>query len=159
MPPYTDLDVLFGRGKVVQIHPGNIRFRNLIGEHKAEFKGLRNDGSKKEFTRKVLLEITNGGEVKFMKKKKACDDTWIEASDREAFNKVHHVLRGEKRKSKAASTTKLTGAIQQDPDTVVSIANSKFVSSDRSFCAGAFLKVDNNQLTMFPVSFSHANSA
>mmetsp|Transcript_11636 Transcript_11636/g.27993 ORF Transcript_11636/g.27993 Transcript_11636/m.27993 type:complete len:302 (+) Transcript_11636:769-1674(+) len=35
-----ETDVLFGRGRLVQYHPGNIRFREFLGEHRDEYESL-----------------------------------------------------------------------------------------------------------------------
>jgi hypothetical protein len=66
------------------MHNGNVDLRDLIMTHWEEYSGTTR-GSKREVVRKVFQIIKTSG-VRFLSKEK--DGWWIEASDKEAAQKV-----------------------------------------------------------------------
>jgi hypothetical protein len=92
-------DVLFGRGQAYQNHPGNIRFRSLIDEHRDAYE----QASRKEKT-KVAVEIIrllhdrNG---RFLKEDGA--EAWIEVDGVAARQKVSSCFRSFRKLEKIPS--------------------------------------------------------
>jgi hypothetical protein len=94
--PPRSIDIVFGRGKPVQDHPGNVRMKNIIRQYKTAYhKGGKND--KKMITERVVYVISNddlSGKVHFLKQKKTgIDEPWCEANRVEIWKKVRHCLR------------------------------------------------------------------
>ena len=84
------MDVIFGRGKGLQKHPGNKRMRSIIDRYKVEYHAAKR-AEKKDLVVQVYNEIVEGG-VRFLKK---LDDenTWIVVDEPVAMEKVSHTLR------------------------------------------------------------------
>ena len=89
----TDNDVLLGRGKRIQTHPGNIRFRDWMHEHRAEY-----DNAYKFKRRRVALELKDRYAqrgVRFLKQ--TGNDEWTLAKDDETEEKVKQLFRSFRR--------------------------------------------------------------
>ena len=69
-------DVLVGRGKPFQQHPGNVRLRQLVELHVATYKAAET-GEKGMVTLEILRTI-NDASGRFLKKDS--DDWWVEVS-------------------------------------------------------------------------------
>jgi hypothetical protein len=86
-------DVLFGRGRLVQYHPGNIRFREFLGEHREEYESLsRND------RRRACIDITNeliANGTRFLKQ--GATDEWTACDFEDAVDKVSQFYRTRRR--------------------------------------------------------------
>lgn len=88
-------DVLLGRGKRIQKHPGNIRFRDWMQEHRSEY-----DNCYKFHRRRVAFELKNryaeniGG--RFLKQTSDLK-SWILASDNETEEKIKQLFRSFRR--------------------------------------------------------------
>ena len=85
-------DVLFGRGKPFQIHPGNVRLHQLVDERKHVYTMSRRDDKTLIATSIVDLIKREGG--RFLRQYKNDKKKWMEVDDIVARNKVSHALRG-----------------------------------------------------------------
>lgn len=82
-------DVLSGRGAGVNLHPGNVYFRDLIAEHKHEY--LTSDpGEKKRIIRRIVQAALSRG--RFLKQDPQ-SELWICITFDEARKKVGQALR------------------------------------------------------------------
>ncbi|CAJ1931123.1 unnamed protein product [Cylindrotheca closterium] len=99
----TEYDVLFGRGKPFQDHPGNLRLHSIVNVYKPNYTQARRH-EKTAIAEDVVKIIKNDGKHvgRFLKQ---VDGKWEGVSDIEARAKVSHALRGKSRvepKSKSA---------------------------------------------------------
>ena len=85
-------DVLFGRGKPFQVHPGNVRLHQLVDERKHVYTMSRRDDKTMIATSIVDLIKREGG--RFLRQYKNDKKKWMEVDDLVARNKVSHALRG-----------------------------------------------------------------
>jgi hypothetical protein len=82
-------DVLLGRGKIIQEHPGNLHVRSLVDSHF--------DLSKKAFTGEKnilaaqIVDTMKRCRCRFLKKKK--DGWWVEVPDDEAIVRVLRMVK------------------------------------------------------------------
>jgi len=83
-------DVLFGRGRPIQSHPGNIKFLSILDEHRFAYDSARNDEKKAISAEVVRIVKTSNG--RFLKQGKQ-GKPWEEASDEEARLKVSNAFR------------------------------------------------------------------
>jgi hypothetical protein len=91
--PYP-FDVLFGRGKPYQDHPGNVRVRKVVKLHKARYcQAKRNE--KTDIADEIVTCMKNAGSGgRFLKRGvEGLAGSWVEVSDEEARDKVSHMLR------------------------------------------------------------------
>jgi hypothetical protein len=98
----TEYDVLFGRGKPFQDHPGNLRLHSIVNLYKPNYTQSRRH-EKTAIAEDVVKLIKNDGKHigRFLKQ---VDGKWETVSDIEARAKVSHALRGKTRiESKAKS--------------------------------------------------------
>lgn len=92
----TNKDVLAGRGRGVQEHVGNLRFRHLVAELQEEYDALKDlFGAKGMVADKVIREILSGG-GRFLK-----DDGigWVPLKDSEAREKVSMTFRSRRKET------------------------------------------------------------
>ena len=90
----TPKDVLLGRGKASQNHPGNVRFREILAMYQEEYNNTqryKRYDTPKEITR-LLLE--DG--VRFLQKTEN-GNGWVECDAAEAEKKVKQVFRTKKK--------------------------------------------------------------
>jgi hypothetical protein len=94
----TSFDVLFGRGKPYQGHPGNIRLHKVVEVYRTRYSQVRRH-IKTEIAEEIVQFIKSGGNKagRFLKRADG-DETWEEVSDTVAREKVSHALRGKPRK-------------------------------------------------------------
>jgi hypothetical protein len=92
----TDSDVIFGRGKGIQIHPGNVRLRKLIDSTRPKYEGAKL--SEKTSIADQLVQHIKGSGGSFLKK--GDGDGWIEVADETAREKISHAFRDSRRKVK-----------------------------------------------------------
>lgn len=86
----NEIDILFGRGKGVQNHPGNKRMRAIVSKSKKIYQSLGR-GKKQEVVKNVYDELVEGG-ARFLKR---LDNTaWIAVDLDNAITKLRHTLRG-----------------------------------------------------------------
>jgi hypothetical protein len=97
-------DVLFGRGKPFQSHPGNVYLHKIVNMHKDRYlKSRRYD--KLAIAEEIVSEIkegSNGTPGRFLKRAEG-EDHWVEVSSEVAREKVSHALRGKPRKLPSAA--------------------------------------------------------
>ncbi|KAL3936225.1 MAG: hypothetical protein SGBAC_008409 [Bacillariaceae sp.] len=91
----TEYDVLFGRGKPFQDHPGNLRLHSIVNVYKANYTQARRH-EKTSIAEDVVKIIKNDGKHagRFLKQ---VDGKWEAVSDMDARAKVSHALRGKSR--------------------------------------------------------------
>ncbi|CAJ1937616.1 unnamed protein product [Cylindrotheca closterium] len=92
----SEADILFGRGRLVQYHHGNIRFRELLGEHIEEYENLPRNQRRKAsvvYTREL---VASG--ARFLKENG--NDGWIVCDFEEAVGKVLQFYRTSRRNRK-----------------------------------------------------------
>lgn len=94
--PYTNEDVLLGRGHEIQNHPGNAAFRAFLSEHQDEYDGAPRL-SKRNISRNLTRQLMANG-VRFWQKTDR--DIWIETSFDEAEKKVGQVFRSARKRTR-----------------------------------------------------------
>jgi hypothetical protein len=113
-------DVIFGRGKANQNHPGNVRMRTIIEKHKDHYKSLRRS-KKRDLVEAVYLEIAEGG-TRFLNKPPD-KDAFVVVDLPVALQKVSNTLRCKKRDGSKISALH-TSAIHLNVGERVSSQNS-----------------------------------
>jgi hypothetical protein len=103
-------DIVFGRGRGFQNHPGNLRMREIIDKYKTEYHSLKRQ-EKREMVAAVYKEIIGDG-ARFLKKLED-EDTWVKVDIQVALQKVSHTLRCRKNVEKqlAESETMAPGGL------------------------------------------------
>mmetsp|Transcript_17144 Transcript_17144/g.25991 ORF Transcript_17144/g.25991 Transcript_17144/m.25991 type:complete len:348 (+) Transcript_17144:343-1386(+) len=84
-------DVLLGRASHIYNHPGNIRYRCIIGSNQRKYHACKTRLDKMIFIRQITKEILDG-DVKFWKIDKK-SGKWKEVDFRSVQDKVSHALR------------------------------------------------------------------
>jgi hypothetical protein len=99
----TQKDVLFGRGKPYQVHPGNIRLAELIEERQVEYN--RSDRiNKTRISWEIVTIITQQEGGRFLKKEDATD-SWEQVRYAVAREKVAHGFRTPHRSGAGSAPT------------------------------------------------------
>jgi hypothetical protein len=93
MKPAGDNDVLFGRGKSFQNHPGNIWCRQLV-----ESKLNRYETASKREKTSVANQILRSIKEKSGRFLKFENNRWLEVEDSAARDKISHMFRSRRRK-------------------------------------------------------------
>jgi len=83
-------DILFGRGKGFQNHPGNRRMRKIIEKYKVKYHALLRT-EKQDLIKAVYNELTESG-ARFLKRLEK-EAVWIMVDRPVALQKVSHTLR------------------------------------------------------------------
>ena len=81
-------DILFGRGRLVQFHPGNVEYRNFLEDHAEE-----HDTAPRTLRRKVAIDLTSqliGRGLRFMQ---LTENEWVERNFEESVVKVSQFFR------------------------------------------------------------------
>jgi hypothetical protein len=81
-------DVLLGRGKLIQEHSGNLRYRHIVENHKERYE--KASKAEKTSIAKEIIQIVKDNGGRFFKK---TDEGWTEASTEIARDKVSHSFR------------------------------------------------------------------
>lgn len=90
----TEVDVLFGRGKRSQNHPGNIKADQLVDLYRSQYeKAAKSD---KTAIAQRIVEMISAYSGRFLKLEK---NKWVEVDSQTARNKISHLFRN-KRKAK-----------------------------------------------------------
>ena len=99
----TEFDVLFGRGKPYQMHPGNLRLHSVVKRHKDRYTNARRH-EKLAIATEVVNLIKNGGPkpARFLKLASG-GSYWVEQTTKRATEKVGHALRGKPRSRRRGS--------------------------------------------------------
>jgi hypothetical protein len=93
-------DILLGRGKPLQSHPGNVRFRNLIASHAEKYEV--GDRFQKIFIAADVVATIRESDGRFLTKPLG-KGGWEEIDDETARLKVAHTFRTLRKKSKKKS--------------------------------------------------------
>jgi hypothetical protein len=89
----TPNDILFGRGRAIVDHPGNIRLLLLVEENKP-FYDAANKEAKTRLSGTVVRILKGRSRGRFLKKRNATNGgAWEEVTDTLARNKVSHAFR------------------------------------------------------------------
>ena len=93
-------DILLGRGKSIQNHPGNIRYRAIIEKNLGRFESATQRGAKAELVKGVLRQIYSSGanfwQLDKSSQNKNKNKRWTPADEKTAFEKVSHSFRNAK---------------------------------------------------------------
>ena len=112
-------DVLLGRGRLIQEHLGNLRYRQMIDEHKDQY----DSASKLEKTNiaKKVVQLVQASQGRFLKRDEGEDGGgfWIEVDDETAREKVSHSFR-----NRRLGQTGGAGASHTKPIPAVSCSSS-----------------------------------
>ncbi|CAJ1958294.1 unnamed protein product [Cylindrotheca closterium] len=92
----TPDDVLFGKGSVLQMHPGNVRFRQFIKDHQEEYNNTPR--YKRVTTFQDLTGVLLGKGIRFLKKTES--GGWVESDFAEVEKKVKQLFRSQKKSRK-----------------------------------------------------------
>jgi hypothetical protein len=95
-------DILFGRGKSIREHPGNLRFGLIVESVLDQYEGLGRRSEKKKFSQDFMLKIKLAG-GRFLKQQAGI---WQEVDDKLAREKVSHTLRSRRSIKKAEECEK-----------------------------------------------------
>jgi hypothetical protein len=97
----TSRDVVLGRGKPYQDHPGNTRLAGVIDVHRLRFDQLKY-GHKGALCEEILqiIKTSNG---RFLKRAKQELDGWVQVEDQVAKERISHGFRTNKKKNKKAA--------------------------------------------------------
>lgn len=93
-------DVLLGRGRLIQEHPGNVRFRFIVEEYRADYEAVPKL-EKTYIAGRIVERIINSG-GRFLKEDGI---GWVEVEHATARAKVSHLFRNT-RTPKGTKTTK-----------------------------------------------------
>jgi hypothetical protein len=88
------IDVLFGRGKSVTHHPGNVQFRQLIDYYIEKYE-IANTLAKTCIA-EIVLQMVKENSGRFLRKKDNAGD-WEEVDDDTARNKVSYAFRNRRK--------------------------------------------------------------
>lgn len=86
-------DVLFGRGKTVVEHPGNLKFRNIVGMQMDEYEAASRM-EKTSMTEKIV-QMVKESDGRFLKRDDGGD--WEEVDQETARRKVAHAFRNRRK--------------------------------------------------------------
>ena len=100
-------DVLLGRGKGNERHPGNIRLKEHIAIHLPRFSAQPR-GRKKHIINEVVQWVNTNGRFVTQKTKKCGSAVWVEASGSDAFQKIAQAFRYRQRSAKPVDSSVLT---------------------------------------------------
>ena len=89
-------DVLIGRGKVAQIHIGNVRYLHLIDTHMERYESAERRGEKKEIAAEVTKLVKQSG-GRFLDCSDATSDQWYEVQEDIAVEKACTAFRSRRK--------------------------------------------------------------
>jgi hypothetical protein len=115
----TPVDVLLGRGKPVQSHPGNQWMLRIVDEHRARYlQAERKD--KHEIIEEIMRIIQECG-GRFLTRVDY-ENYWIEVSHSIAYRKVGHAFRSKARTTRNPESRRTTAS--ENPPTNASLSQS-----------------------------------
>lgn len=91
----TNTDVLFGKGYRVQSHPGNVRFRSLVEQHRLAYDDCPR-GMRMEVALRVARSLRADG-IRFLQKNESGE--WVESDIGEASKRVGQIFRELRKKT------------------------------------------------------------
>ncbi len=89
----NDADVLFGRGNFAKFHPGNFRFRKLVGEFRSAWRATKSRKDRSNIAKKIIHEIENGHPPGKFVKFDMHTRVWQEVTFEQALIKTQKALR------------------------------------------------------------------
>jgi hypothetical protein len=95
----SQFDVLFGKGKGVQNHPGNRRYQHILDQYVKQFAIATSELQKSRIVQEVINVIYET-EGQFLRQ---VGDTWMPVPNCEAYKKVWHALYDKSKKLKVWS--------------------------------------------------------
>jgi hypothetical protein len=98
-------DVLFGRGKPIREHTGNLRFHAIVEELSPRYKNATPNSEKAALVDEVL-EMVKGAPGRFLSKD--CG-IWLEVDDAMARDKVVRLFRTQRRWAKQRNDQEMNG--------------------------------------------------
>jgi hypothetical protein len=126
-------DIIFGRGKGRQNHPGNERMREIIDEYKVRYHTLKR-AEKRQMAENVYKEIGEGG-ARFLKKVDG-ENAWVMVDAPIAIQKVSHTLRCRKNAEKYQADSASGG--------LDGVAHNSVTGTGLNPCQQAVLQILNN---------------
>ena len=93
--PYSNQDVLLGRGHEIQNHPGNAAFRDFLSDYQDEYDGAPRL-AKRNISKNLTRTLMATG-IRFWQRTDG--DRWIETSFDEAEKKVGQVFRSARKRN------------------------------------------------------------
>lgn len=101
------MDVLLGRGRTIQEHMGNVRFRDIVETYRSRYDMARRP-VKTQLTKEIVQKVNKSG-GQFLKRNSASSaGPWIEVSMDVAQQKVSHSFRDKRRFNVATAGSKTT---------------------------------------------------
>ncbi|CAJ1969896.1 unnamed protein product [Cylindrotheca closterium] len=95
----TEMDVLFGKGYRLQLHPGNVFFREFLEQHRDEYESTPRQ-NRRAMAVELAQSLRNNG-ARFLQKAESGE--WVESDNSQAEKKVSQFFRElRKKRSKAA---------------------------------------------------------
>mmetsp|Transcript_54327 Transcript_54327/g.131854 ORF Transcript_54327/g.131854 Transcript_54327/m.131854 type:complete len:598 (-) Transcript_54327:64-1857(-) len=122
----TARDVLFGKGKSIQTHTGNVHLRELVDEHWEAYSAAKK-GHKGEVVQRVIDAIKRSSTGRFLSKD-ARTGWWVEVSDQEVTKKVTKTFLSAGTSKAAASANKRH---RQQPITLDNVSVFHTTSSEK----------------------------
>lgn len=141
----TANDVLFGRGKRFQNHPGNLRMRKIIRKYKKIYMAQKGQHKKRLVVENAYNEIISGG-ARFVKQSEDNKTEWVEVMMHEALEKVAHTIRYKPRNAKEGKSAKEGNDEEEssaDEEPLNMAANTVVLSRDPSFSLSAQVQARN----------------
>jgi hypothetical protein len=86
-------DVLFGKGKVFQLHMGNMKLSTILEERGADYFNAKRN-KKAAIAMAVVVGMKNEKNTRFLRQDN--DGLWVEVDDKTAADKVGHGFRNRK---------------------------------------------------------------
>ena len=121
-------DVLFGRDKMAQQHPGNTRYMNFIESSQDRYDAAPTKAARTIIATEVVVAIKSNGGL-FLKHDGI---GWIEASHVTAKEKVTNAFRSRRRKSAATKQTPVESILASSSSTQNKRSSSDWERTDRN---------------------------
>lgn len=141
----TNRDVLLGKGRPIQFFSGNRRLALLIDDYLDQYHNKSSKAEKTALAAAIVQKVKNEKKARFLSKESGI---WMEVSDTLAREKVKHMLRHQRQKTKSensvSATTNSNGHKNDDGDQQTSSSSTRPVtpSDDDS----PDMKVDNKRV-------------
>lgn len=108
--PFTDLDVINGRGSTIQNHIGNINYRAIVSSRKREYASAKKF-DKIHISKEIVATVRNCG-GRFLELDK-CTQLYYDIGDVNAWAKTSQALRDTKKKRQVAPRPSYTSHYYQ----------------------------------------------
>jgi hypothetical protein len=129
-------DIIFGRGKGFQNHPGNQRMREIVDKYKVQYHSLKR-AEKRQMVENVYKEIAAGG-ARFLLKVDG-KNAWVMVDAPLAIQKVSHTLRCRRNAEKHQADSRSDG-----------VADNSVTGTGFNPCQQAVLQtLNNNSAVMY----------